>query len=216
MESNGKRVTRDGEPIDYATGPVLWGEPGTNSQHSFLQELHQGTRLIPADFLLPAVSAYPSGPHHDLLIANCLAQTEALMKGRTEAEVRAELAAAGLRGPEVERLVPHKIQPGNQPTNMLLFRRLDPRTLGMLVALYEHKTSSGRDPAHQFVRSMGRRAGQAVGHDARRQLRTPESASATLQRRDCWRRSARRAHETAAGSATTTDQISFFPIWSAM
>jgi glucose-6-phosphate isomerase len=140
MESNGKRVTRDGEAVEYATGPVIWGEPGTNSQHSFLQELHQGTRLIPADFLLPAVSAYPSGPHHELLIANCLAQSEALMKGRTEAEVRAELEAAGLRGAEVERLVRHKMQPGNQPTNTLLFRRLDPRTLGMLVALYEHKT----------------------------------------------------------------------------
>jgi glucose-6-phosphate isomerase len=140
MESNGKRVTRDGDAVEYATGPVIWGEPGTNSQHSFLQELHQGTRLIPADFLLTAVSAYPSGPHHELLIANCLAQSEALMKGRTEAEVRAELEAAGLLGAEVERLVRHKMQPGNQPTNTLLFRRLDPRTLGMLVALYEHKT----------------------------------------------------------------------------
>jgi glucose-6-phosphate isomerase len=139
MESNGKRVTRDGAAIDYATAPVLWGEPGTNSQHSFLQELHQGTRLLPADFLLPATSAYPAGPHHELLIANCLAQTEALMKGRTEAEVRTELEATGLRGPEVQRLLPHKVQPGNQPTNTLLFRRLDPRTLGMLIALYEHK-----------------------------------------------------------------------------
>lgn len=140
MESNGKRVTRDGEAIDYATGPVLWGEPGTNSQHSFLQELHQGTRLIPADFLLPAVSAHPAGPHHELLIANCLAQTEALMKGRTEAEVRQELEAQGLRQPEIDRLLPHKVQTGNQPTNTLLFRRLDPRTLGLLIALYEHKT----------------------------------------------------------------------------
>jgi glucose-6-phosphate isomerase len=139
MESNGKRVTRDGAAIDHPTAPVLWGEPGTNSQHSFLQDLHQGTRLLPADFLLPAVSAHPAGPHHELLIANCLAQTEALMKGRSEAEVRGELEAAGLRGPEIQRLLPHKVQPGNQPTNTLLFRRLDPRTLGLLIALYEHK-----------------------------------------------------------------------------
>jgi len=140
MESNGKRVTRDGEPIDYATAPVLWGEPGTNGQHAFFQALHQGTRLIPADILLPTVSAYPAGPHHDLLIANCLAQTEALMRGRTEAEVRTELEAAGLDKPEIARLLPHKLHPGNQPTSTLLFRRLDPRTLGMILALYEHKT----------------------------------------------------------------------------
>ena len=177
MESNGKQVTRDGEPIDYATGPVLWGEPGTNSQHSFLQELHQGTRLIPADFLLPAVSAYPTGPHHELLMANCLAQSEALMKGRTEAEVRAELAAAGLRGPEVERLVPHKIQPGNQPTNTLLFRRLDPRTLGLLVALYEHKTFVQGviwriNSFDQWGVELGKQLAATIAND----LRSPESA----------------------------------------
>jgi glucose-6-phosphate isomerase len=177
MESNGKRVTRDGEAIDYATGPVIWGEPGTNSQHSFLQELHQGTRLIPADFLLPAVSAYPSGPHHELLIANCLAQTEALMKGRTEVEVRAELAAAGMRGPEIERLVPHKVQPGNQPTNTLLFRRLDPRTLGMLIALYEHKVFVQGviwriNSFDQWGVELGKQLATTLADD----LRTPESA----------------------------------------
>jgi glucose-6-phosphate isomerase len=139
MESNGKRVTRDGEAIDYATGPVLWGEPGTNSQHSFLQELHQGTRVIPADFLLPAVSAYPSGPHHELLIANCLAQSEALMRGKTIAEARAELKAEGRSTREIEFLAPHKVFPGNRPSNTILYRRLDPTTLGMLIALYEHK-----------------------------------------------------------------------------
>jgi len=140
MESNGKRVTRDGDAVDWATVPVLWGEPGTNSQHSFLQALHQGTRLIPADFLLPANSPHAAGSHHELLVANCLAQTEALMMGRTAAEIRDELARAGLRDPEIDRLLPHKLHPGNQPTNTLLFRRLDPHMLGKLLALYEHKT----------------------------------------------------------------------------
>jgi glucose-6-phosphate isomerase len=179
MESNGKRVTRDGEAVEYATGPVIWGEPGTNSQHSFLQELHQGTRLIPADFLLPAVSAYPTGPHHELLIANCLAQSEALMKGRTEAEVRAELEAAGLRGAEVERLVRPKMQPGNQPTNTLLFRHLDPRTLGMLVALYEHKTFTQGviwriNSFDQWGVELGKQLATTLAND----LRAPESATA--------------------------------------
>jgi glucose-6-phosphate isomerase len=179
MESNGKRVTRDDDAVEYATGPVIWGEPGTNSQHSFLQELHQGTRLIPADFLLPAVSAYPSGPHHELLIANCLAQSEALMKGRTEAEVRAELEAAGLRGAEVERLVRPKMQPGNQPTNTLLFRHLDPRTLGMLVALYEHKTFTQGviwriNSFDQWGVELGKQLATTLAND----LRAPESATA--------------------------------------
>jgi glucose-6-phosphate isomerase len=177
MESNGKQVTRDGEPIDYATGPVLWGEPGTNSQHSFLQELHQGTRLIPADFLLPAVSAYPTGPHHELLIANCLAQSEALMKGRTEAEVRQELEAAGLRGPEIDRLVRHKVQPGNQPTNTLLFRRLDPRTLGLLIALYEHKTFvQGVIWRVNSFDQWGVELGKQLATSIADELRTPASA----------------------------------------
>lgn len=140
MESNGKRVTRDGAEVGYDTAPVIWGEPGTNSQHSFLQALHQGTQLIPADFLLPATNPRAGGRHHDLLIANCLAQTEALMKGRTAVEVRRDLEAAGTRDPEIERLLPHKLQPGNQPTNTLVFARLDAHTLGQLLALYEHKT----------------------------------------------------------------------------
>jgi glucose-6-phosphate isomerase len=177
MESNGKRVTRDGATIDYPTAPVLWGEPGTNSQHSFLQELHQGTRLLPADFLLPTTSAYPAGPHHELVIANCLAQSEALMKGRTEAEVRAELEAAGLRGAEVQRLLPHKVQPGNQPTNTLLFRRLDPRTLGMLIALYEHKvfvqgTIWGVNSFDQWGVELGKQLASTIAAE----FRSPEAA----------------------------------------
>jgi len=139
MESNGKAVTVEGEPVDYATAPIVWGEPGTNGQHAFFQALHQGTHLVPADFLAAGESSMPLGEHHELLLANCLAQTEALMRGRTAEEARAELEAAGLAADDVERLAPHKVCPGNRPTNTLLYRRLDPRTLGMLIALYEHK-----------------------------------------------------------------------------
>ncbi len=139
MESNGKRVRRDKKPVDYATGPVLWGEPGTNGQHSFYQLLHHGTQLIPADFLAPARSQNPLGGHHAILLSNFFAQTEALMQGKTAAEARAELEAAGIAGRKLEQLVPHKTFPGNRPTNSILFKQLDPATLGMLIALYEHK-----------------------------------------------------------------------------
>jgi glucose-6-phosphate isomerase len=139
MESNGKRVDRDGNEVDYDTGMVLWGEPGTNGQHAFYQLIHQGTRLVPADFLAPLHSHNPIGEHHAILLANCFAQTEALMLGKTEDEARAELEALSLGGKELEALLPHKVFPGNKPTNTLLFDRLDPRTLGMLIALYEHK-----------------------------------------------------------------------------
>ncbi|MBI3221800.1 MAG: glucose-6-phosphate isomerase [Nitrosomonadales bacterium] len=139
MESNGKRVDRDGKTVDYATGMVMWGEPGSNGQHAFYQLIHQGTRMIPADFLAPLHSHNPIGEHHAILLANCFAQTEALMVGKTEAEARAELIAQGLQGAELEALLPHKVFPGNRPTNTLLFDRLDPHMLGMLIALYEHK-----------------------------------------------------------------------------
>jgi len=139
MESNGKRVTRAGHPVDYATGPVIWGEPGTNGQHAFFQLLHQGTRLVPADFLVAAESRHPLGEHQRILLSNFFAQTEALMRGRTAAEARTELAAAGLSGEALERLLPHKVFPGNRPSNSILYRKLTPRTLGSLIALYEHK-----------------------------------------------------------------------------
>ncbi len=139
MESNGKRVNRDGKPVDYDTGTVVWGEPGTNGQHAFYQMIHQGTRMIPADFLAPMQSQNPLGEHHAILLANCFAQTEALMIGKTTAEARAELVAQGLQGDDLEGLLPHKVFPGNNPTNTLLFDKLDPHTLGMLIALYEHK-----------------------------------------------------------------------------
>lgn len=140
MESNGKSVDRNGERIvDYTTGPVIWGEPGTNGQHSFYQLIHQGTRLIPADFLAPAVSHNPVGEHHTILLANFLAQTEALMKGRTAGEAREELERSGLDAAEIDRLLPHREFPGNTPTNSIVFQKLTPRTLGRLIALYEHK-----------------------------------------------------------------------------
>lgn len=139
MESNGKSADRDGNRVDYATGPVVWGEPGTNGQHAFYQLLHQGTRLVPADLLLAARAPLPLGDHHAKLAANFLAQAEALAFGKTEAEARAELEAQGLSGEALARLLPHKIFPGNRPTTAILYRELDPHRLGSLVALYEHK-----------------------------------------------------------------------------
>ncbi len=139
MESNGKGVDRNGNPVDYDTGMVVWGEAGTNGQHAFYQLIHQGTRMIPADFLAPLASQNPLGEHHAILLANCFAQTEALMRGKTHEEARTELLAQGLRGDVLEALLPHKVFPGNKPTNTLLFDCLDARTLGMLIALYEHK-----------------------------------------------------------------------------
>ncbi|HRR27638.1 MAG TPA: glucose-6-phosphate isomerase, partial [Acidobacteriota bacterium] len=139
MESNGKGVDREGCPVPCMTGPVVWGEPGTNGQHAFFQLMHQGTRLIPADFLLAARADHPLEEHHRILAANCFAQTEALMQGRTEAQARAELESAGLSGEQVARLLPHKIFPGNRPSNTILYPQLTPRTLGGLIALYEHK-----------------------------------------------------------------------------
>lgn len=142
MESNGKFVTSSGEEVDYATGPIVWGEPGTNGQHAFYQLIHQGTRLIPADFIAPIETQNPisSGLHHTILLANYLAQTEALMRGKTADEARRELEAKGsLDKASIDKLVPHKVFKGNRPTNSLLVRKLDPFTLGALVAAYEHK-----------------------------------------------------------------------------
>lgn len=139
MESNGKFVDRDGNRVDYSTGPILWGEPGTNGQHAFYQLIHQGTKLVPSDFIIPMETQYPLGEHHKVLLSNFLAQPKALMHGKTEAEARAELVAAGMQGEALEKLVPHKVFEGNRPTNAIMFRKLDPRTLGSLIALYEHK-----------------------------------------------------------------------------
>lgn len=139
MESNGKSVDRSGQPVNYSTGPIVWGEPGTNGQHAFYQLIHQGTRLIPCDFLAPARSHNPIGDHHEKLLSNFFAQTEALMMGKTADEVRAELEAEGKNEATVRQLLPFKVFTGNKPTNSLLFRQLTPRMLGILTALYEHK-----------------------------------------------------------------------------
>jgi glucose-6-phosphate isomerase len=139
MESNGKGVTREGAWVDYQTGPIIWGQPGTNGQHAFYQLIHQGTKLVPCDFLAAAQSQNPLGDHHAILLSNYLAQTEALMKGRTADEARAELLAEGHTGPRLEKLVAAKTFPGNRPTNSFLYPRLTPAVLGALIALYEHK-----------------------------------------------------------------------------
>ncbi|GAB3506731.1 glucose-6-phosphate isomerase [Spirosoma knui] len=139
MESNGKSVDRNGDPVDYQTGPIIWGEPGTNGQHAFYQLIHQGTKLIPCDFLAPAISQRPIGEHHKILMANFFAQTEALMNGKTEEEAAEELRKSGKSEADVQALAPFKMFSGNRPTNSILFKKLTPRTLGSLIALYEHK-----------------------------------------------------------------------------
>lgn len=139
MESNGKYVGRDGQEVNYQTGPIIWGEPGTNGQHAFYQLIHQGTKLIPADFLAPAISQNPIGDHHPKLLANFFAQTEALMMGKKAEAVIAELKEAGKSEEEIAFLTPFKVFQGNKPTNSILFKKLNPRTLGSLIALYEHK-----------------------------------------------------------------------------
>jgi glucose-6-phosphate isomerase len=139
MESNGKSVDRGGERINYQSGPIIWGEPGTNGQHAFYQLIHQGTKMIPADFLAPAISHNPIGEHHNILLSNFFAQTEALLNGKTREEVIEELRKDGKGDAETEKLYPHKLFEGNKPTNSILFKKLTPRVLGSLIAMYEHK-----------------------------------------------------------------------------
>ncbi|HUL22851.1 MAG TPA: glucose-6-phosphate isomerase [Thermodesulfobacteriota bacterium] len=139
MESNGKFVDRTGREVGYQPGPIIWGEPGTNGQHAFYQLIHQGTKLIPCDFIAPAISHNPIGDHHSILLSNFFAQTEALMKGKTEQEVVEELKGTGISNEEMARLVPFKVFKGNRPTNSILVKKITPRTLGSLIAMYEHK-----------------------------------------------------------------------------
>ncbi len=139
MESNGKSVRQDGSPVSCATGPVIWGGVGCNGQHAYHQLLHQGTQLISADFIVPVVSHNPVADHHQWLYANCLSQSQAMMQGKTLAEAQAELREQGLPDAEVQRLAPHKVIPGNRPSNTLVMERVSPRRLGALIALYEHK-----------------------------------------------------------------------------
>jgi glucose-6-phosphate isomerase len=139
MESNGKSIDRSGNPVKYDTGQIIWGEPGTNGQHSFYQLIHQGTRIIPCDFIAPAISHNPAGEHHKILLSNFFAQTEALMKGKTYEEAEAELRAAGMNEDDIKKLAPFRVFEGNRPTNSILVKKLTPRTLGSLIAMYEHK-----------------------------------------------------------------------------
>ena len=139
MESNGKHINRNGDSVTYQTGPVIWGEPGTNGQHAFYQLIHQGTKLIPCDFIAPAQSHNPLGDHHNMLLSNFFAQTEALMNGKTEEEVIAELQKSGKSEEEISTLAPFKVFEGNRPTNSILVKKITPRSLGSLVAMYEHK-----------------------------------------------------------------------------
>lgn len=141
MESNGKYVTRDGKKVNYNTGPIVWGEPGTNGQHAFYQLIHQGTRLIPADFIAPAKSHNPicDNLHHKILLANFFAQTEALMRGKSEKVARDELEKKGMSPAAIEQILPHKVFEGNRPTNSIMLDKVTPFTLGALIALYEHK-----------------------------------------------------------------------------
>ncbi|KAB0353073.1 hypothetical protein FD754_017930 [Muntiacus muntjak] len=141
MESNGKYITKSGARVNYQTGPIVWGEPGTNGQHAFYQLIHQGTKMIPCDFLIPVQSQHPirNGLHHKILLANFLAQTEALMRGKSTEEARKELQAAGRSPEDLEKLLPHKVFEGNRPTNSIVFTKLTPFILGALTAMYEHK-----------------------------------------------------------------------------
>ncbi|MCI0469864.1 MAG: glucose-6-phosphate isomerase, partial [Nitrospirae bacterium] len=139
MESSGKNIDRNGEDVSYQTGPIIWGEPGTNGQHAFYQLIHQGTRLIPCDFIAPAVSHNPLPEHHDILISNFIAQTEALMKGRTREEAIEEMKRAGKSEEDIKRLVPYRVFKGNRPTNSILIKKITPASLGSLIAMYEHK-----------------------------------------------------------------------------
>ncbi|MBF0379176.1 MAG: glucose-6-phosphate isomerase [Desulfamplus sp.] len=139
MESNGKSVDREGKKISYATGPVIWGEQGTNGQHAFYQLIHQGNQIIPADFLAPAISHNPIGNHHKILLSNFFAQTEALLNGKNIGEVVQEMRSKGKSDDEINKVAPHKVFDGNKPTNSILFKKLTPRILGSLIAMYEHK-----------------------------------------------------------------------------
>lgn len=139
MESNGKYVSRDGERVSYSTGPIIWGEPGTNGQHAFYQLIHQGTHLIPCDFIAPAISHNPIGDHHVKLLSNFFAQTEALMNGKSLEQVRSEMNKAGKSVEEIDRVAAHRVFEGNRPTNSILVKKITPYNLGMLIAMYEHK-----------------------------------------------------------------------------
>ena len=167
MESNGKSVDLSGMRARHETAPVVFGEPGTNGQHAFFQMLHQGTEIVPIDFLVAARPCDADTAHHHLLFANCLAQSQALMQGRSIEEVKETLKAQKLSPEAIEALAPHKVFEGNRPSSTFLYKKLSPRVLGQLIALYEHKVFvQGVDLEYQFLRSMGRRTRQGTRQQA--------------------------------------------------
>jgi glucose-6-phosphate isomerase len=175
MESNGKGVTSAGEAVDYATGPVIWGGEGTNGQHAYHQLLHQGSRLIPVDFILPLQTHNPIGRHHTMLASNCFAQAQALMLGKTQEEAEAELASKSLTDAEKAELVRHKIMPGNKPSNTLLIDQVTPETLGAMIALYEHRTFvQGAIWGLNSFDQWGVELGKVLGNAVLRQLESSE------------------------------------------
>ncbi|MGQ0591978.1 MAG: glucose-6-phosphate isomerase [Gammaproteobacteria bacterium] len=195
MESNGKGVTLAGAALDYPSAPVVWGAPGTNGQHAFFQLLHQGTSLIPVDFLMALHGHYPPEEQHELLVAHCIAQSQALMRGRSAAEITAEMGARGVPEAEVERLVPHRVCPGNRPSNTLCYERLTPETLGALIALYEHKTLTegvilGIDSFDQWGVELGKTLAGQVAAGLRGQIPSPEQDGSTLALIERYRRRA--------------------------
>jgi glucose-6-phosphate isomerase len=186
MESNGKRIDRDGRVVRSHTAPVVWGEPGTNGQHAFFQLLHQGTRLIPADFLVGIETHDQLQDHHRLLVANCLAQTEALMRGKTEAEARDELRAQGLSAAAIDQLAPHKVFPGNRPSTTIVYRKLGPRSLGMLLAMYEHRVFTmgavwNINSFDQWGVELGKQLANTVAQDLSSGLKTDGHDASTNQ-----------------------------------
>jgi glucose-6-phosphate isomerase len=196
MESNGKRVTLSGSALDCPSAPVVWGAPGTNGQHAYFQMLHQGTLLIPVDFLIALHGHHPPEKQHELLVANCIAQSQALMRGRSAAEVGAEMRARGVPETEVERLVPHRVCPGNRPSNTLCYERLTPETLGALIALYEHKTFTegvvlGIDSFDQWGVELGKALAGDVAAGLRGQIPIPDQDSSTRALIERYRRRAR-------------------------
>ncbi|MCA1853407.1 MAG: glucose-6-phosphate isomerase, partial [Beggiatoa sp.] len=195
MESNGKGVTLSGSVLDYPSAPVVFGAPGTNGQHAFFQLLHQGTLLIPVDFLMALHGHYPPEEQHELLVANCIAQSQALILGRSAAEIGAEMRARGIPETEIERLVPHRVCPGNRPSNTLCYERLTPEALGALIALYEHKTFTegvilGIDSFDQWGVELGKTLAGEVAAGLRGQRPAPHQDSSTQALIERYRRRA--------------------------
>lgn len=184
MESNGKRATLSGESVDYSTGPVIWGEPGTNGQHAFYQLIHQGTKLVPTDFIAAVESHNPLGEHQRILLSNFIAQPEALMRGKTTAEARQEMEAEGLNEDEISLLLPHKVFPGNRPSTSILMRKLSPRALGILIAVYEHKIFTqgaiwNLNPFDQWGVELGKQLAKSIFSDLKTAEPTTSHDSST-------------------------------------